>query len=143
MSKSEDWQASRPVPLDLFGAGTVFHHVGIAVRSIATLHLPELTVTPDDRQRVSVAFIETGGIVLELIEPLGADSPVLRSLNERHLLLHLCFRVPDLETAIAAGQQAGFHRLAPPVPAPAFDGRRIAWVYSQTFGLVELLEASA
>jgi methylmalonyl-CoA/ethylmalonyl-CoA epimerase len=143
MSNSEVSQNSRPVPLALFGEGTVFHHIGVAVRSLAALHLPDLTITRDDRQRVSVAFVEMGGVTLELVEPLGFNSPVLRSLEERQLLLHLCFCVPDLDAAIASSRRAGFHILSAPVPAPAFDGRRIVWVFSRTFGLVELLEDEA
>ena len=138
----------RPLPdttpdtLVLFGDGAVFDHVGIAVRSIAEVGSPGLPLTRDARQRVSVAFVETGGVTLELIEPLGNDSPILRSLEKGQPLVHLCFRVPDLEVAIAAGKRAGFHRLGAPVPAPAFANRRIAWVFSRTLGLIELLEAA-
>lgn len=102
--------------------------------------IANLTVTKDARQKVSVAFVETGGIVLELIEPLGETSPVLQSLAKRQPLVHLCFRVADLDAAMAAGKRSGFHRLAAPVPAPAFDGRRIAWVFHSIYGVVELLE---
>lgn len=133
---------TRPDAIALFGDGAAFDHVGIAVRSIAALGLVDLPVSRDLKQRVSVAFVETGGVTLELIEPLGDDSPVLRSLEKGQPLVHLCFRVPDLELAIAAGKRAGFHRLGAPVSAPAFGNRRIAWVFSRTFGLMELLEGA-
>jgi methylmalonyl-CoA/ethylmalonyl-CoA epimerase len=113
----------------------------VAVQSIADTGIAGLHVTEDPRQRVSVAFVETGGITLELIEPLNETSPVLQSLAKGQPLVHLCFRVVDLEAAIAAGKVAGFHRLAAPVPAPAFDGRRIAWVFHPLYGVVELLES--
>jgi len=131
---------SKP-PLALFGEGAALDHIGVAVRSIASASVPDLRVTQDATQRVSVAFVETGGATLELIEPLGDDSPIRASLDKGHALVHLCFRVPDLDSALEAGQRAGFHRLAAPVPAPAFDNRRIVWVFSRVFGLVELLEA--
>jgi methylmalonyl-CoA/ethylmalonyl-CoA epimerase len=119
----------------------VFDHVGIAVRSIDAVGGPDVPVTRDVKQRVSVAFVETGGVTLELIEPLGENSPVLRSLEQGQSLVHLCFRVPNLEAAISTGKDAGFHRLGAPAPAPTFDNRRIVWVFSRVFGLVELLEA--
>jgi methylmalonyl-CoA/ethylmalonyl-CoA epimerase len=127
---------------NLFGDEAVFDHVGVAVRSIEAIGVSNGPVTRDAKQRVSVAFVETGGVTLELIEPLGDNSPVLRSIESGQTLVHLCFRVPDLERALAAGKQAGFHRLSAPTPAPAFENRRIAWVFSRTFGLVELLEAA-
>ncbi len=124
-----------------FGDGATLDHVGVAVRSLAATGIPELAVTEDARQRVSVAFVEAGGVTLELIEPLGENSPITRSLQNRQQLVHLCFRVPDLELAIDSGKQAGFHRFAAPAAAPAFDGRRIAWMYHPMFGVMELLEA--
>ena len=139
---SSNLQLAKRTALALFGDGAVFDHVGIAVRSIEAVGVPDAPVTRDLRQRVSVAFVEAGGVTLELIEPLGDNSPVLRSLENGQALVHLCFRVPNLELALSAGKESGFHRLGSPVPAPAFENRRIVWVFSRTFGLVELLEAS-
>jgi methylmalonyl-CoA/ethylmalonyl-CoA epimerase len=129
-----------PLPLDLFGAGAAFHHVGLAVRSISDSVGARAEVVHDEQQRVSVAFVDLNGVCVELIEPAAARSPVTLSLQQRQPLVHLCFEVADLAGAISAGRAAGFHTLARPVPAPAFGNRRIAWVYSRTYGLIELLE---
>jgi hypothetical protein len=48
--------------------------------------------------------------------------------------------VPDLETAVECARRFGVHRIARPVPAAAFGGRRIVWLFNQSIGLVELLE---
>ena len=129
-------------PLSFFGSDVSFHHVGVAVRSIVDL-TSAAHVVRDDIQKVSVAFVNLDGLRLELIEPAAASSPVSRSLQDGRQLVHLCFEVGNLEQAVAAGRAAGFHSVAPPVPARAFDDRRIAWVYSRTYGLVELLERTA
>jgi methylmalonyl-CoA/ethylmalonyl-CoA epimerase len=134
---------NNPTAVEWFGAAATFDHVGVAVRSLAETGIANLVVTEDGRQKVSVAFVQTGGITLELIEPLGEASPVLQSLAKGQSLVHLCFRVDDLDAAMAAGKRSGFHRLAAPVPAPAFDGRRIAWVFHSTYGVVELLESAS
>lgn len=140
---ASDRPAGSPPQLALFGADAVFHHVGIAVRSIDAAGGPTLARTEDPTQRVSVAFVDSGGAVLELIEPLGDRSPVAASLAKGQPLVHLCFSVPDLDAAVVAGKRAGFHRLAAPVAAPAFGNRQIVWMFSRTFGLVELLERPA
>lgn len=65
----------------------IFHHVGIAVRDLSkaipiykTLFEYELTSGPfDDRiQNVSVCFVSRGegDTVLELVAPLGPNSPI-------------------------------------------------------------------
>lgn len=123
-----------------FGPGARLHHVGMAVASIAE-HAPEATITHDPRQRVRVAFVTLAGTCIELIEPAGGGSPIARSLEKGTKIVHLCYQVDDLESALAVAATHGFRRLQAPVPAPAFDGRRIAWCISATYGLVELLEA--
>jgi methylmalonyl-CoA/ethylmalonyl-CoA epimerase len=94
-------------------------------------------------QNVSVAFVDVGGVRIELIEPAAADSPVSLSLDKGQPLVHLCFEVDNLDAAATAARAAGFHQIAKPVPAPALASRRIAWLYSRTYGLMELLERQA
>lgn len=96
----------------------------------------------DPTQRVSVAFVELGGLRLELIEPFGERSPIDASLSKGQTLVHLCFRVPNLEAALVHGKQSGLHQLARPVPAVAFGGRRIAWLFGAGVGLIELVESA-
>ena len=129
-----------PMPrTEAFGPDAALHHVGIAVKSIGSVR-PDLEPVHDPIQRVSVAFTEMHGLPVELIEPASDDSPVSRSLRAGQRLQHLCFEVDELETAMERGRAAGFHTVAPPVPAVAFGGRRIAWVFHGVYGLVELLE---
>jgi methylmalonyl-CoA/ethylmalonyl-CoA epimerase len=122
-----------------FGTDAAFHHIGLAVRSIRAVS-PSSEVFVERTQRVSLAFVLLNGIRVELLEPLGDDSPIARSLREGGKLLHLCYAVPDLDAALRLCRPAGFHRLGPPVPTTVFDNRRIVWVFSRQYGLFELLE---
>ena len=124
---------------EFFGEEASLHHVGLAVRSIREAN-PACEVAVEATQGVSFAFLELNGITLELLAPYGDRSPIARSVNDGVKLLHLCYEVPDLEAAIEHCRPAGFHRLRAPVPAPAFENRRIAWVFSRIYGLFELLE---
>jgi methylmalonyl-CoA/ethylmalonyl-CoA epimerase len=122
-----------------FGPGATFHHVGLAVRSIEAV-APDLEVWEDPIQKVRVAFLTLDGAPIELVEPASEDSPVTRSLQAGAKLLHLCFEVDGIEEAASVGKGWGFRLIAAPVPAAAFGGRRIAWLFSAEWGLVELLE---
>lgn len=126
--------------LPFFTSGLRFDHIGMAVRSIRDAAGAAVEIIEDPVQRVSVAFVDMGGVRVELVEPLGAESPVRNSLDKGHTLLHVCFGVADLDQAIAAGRRHGMHRLTAPVAAPAFDGRRIVWLFNKQFGLIELVE---
>ena len=124
---------------DFFGAGVVFEHVGLAVQSIQAVN-SSLHVWHDPIQRVKVAFCDMNGIKVELIEPEGVSSPVTDALSKGRKLLHLCYKAVNLEAAMAEGRKHGFVMIAKPVPAVAFNGRRIAWMMHKSYGLIELLE---
>lgn len=132
---------TRQPDIEAFGPGARLHHVGLVVPRIDDHHL-EVDPVEDPIQQVRVAFVTLAGTTIELIEPGGDDSPVRRSLEKGTKIVHLCYEVPQLDAALAAAGEHGFHSLGRPAPAVAFDGRPIAWCFSRTYGLVELLEAA-
>ncbi|HEX7049773.1 MAG TPA: methylmalonyl-CoA epimerase [Longimicrobiales bacterium] len=125
-------------------------HVAIATQSIArALPLFESLTgargSPPERvdaQGVAVAFVGEGDGRLELIEPLGPQSPVARFIERRGPgLHHLAYRVPDLESALARLSAAGVP-LIDAHPRPGAHGRRVAFVHPSGAGgvLIELVE---
>ena len=54
---------------------------------------------------------------------------------------HLCFETRDIDAALAHAKEYGCVILSQPVPAVAFQGRRIAWLYTPSRQLFELVEA--
>lgn len=88
------------------------NHVGVATPSIeqsVALYRDLLGATevgePFDlpAQKVRVCFVDTPNSQIELLEPLGADSPIARFLarNPAGGQHHLCFEVPDMQAAVA------------------------------------------
>ncbi len=128
------------IKLDLFGPEAEFEHVGLVVKSIRDVTGENTKIYADDTQKVYVAFVDMHGMRVELIEPKGENSPVNMNLKKGQKLVHLCFRVPDIQKAIRIGRENGFFCIAKPVPAIAFGERSIAWLFSKTYGLVELVE---
>ncbi len=120
-----------------FGLST--HHIGLAVQDIATAW-PAVEIFEDRLQKVKVAFVLLNGQNIELIEPLSEDSPVSQSLRKGSKLVHLCYSVDDIDDAIAHGTARSYRCIGKPVPAVAFDQRRIAWLFHREFGLFELVE---
>jgi len=125
------------------------HHVGIVVPSLqqgrdwyASLgFVTDTTVYVDPIQRVSVQFIRPGAdVLIELVEPLQKDSPVSRFLEKRGPgLHHLCYEVDNIARACGHAREKGGIVTCEPVPAVAFQGRRIAFVYWNR-SLIEFLE---
>ncbi len=56
-------------------------------------------------------------------------------------LHHLCYEVENLDAHLSTCKSVGTIIIRPPVPAVAFDGRRIAWGVSKKKLLLEFLES--
>ncbi len=101
----------------------------------------------DPIQRVSVSFLTLAAndaVEVELVEPLSDDSPVTAILKkEGGTAYHLCMETADLDAALAHSKTLGCMLVSPPAPAVAFGGRRIAWLYTPTRQLIELVETTA
>jgi methylmalonyl-CoA/ethylmalonyl-CoA epimerase len=128
---------------EFFGPSARLHHVGLALADVARAGVADLPLTTDPLQQVRVGFVDVAGCRIELIEPTGVTSPVHKSIEKGNKLVHLCFEVDCLDEALRAAQSQGFKTLREPVPAEAFQGRRISWVYHPAWGLFELLERRA
>ena len=97
----------------------------------------------DPIQKVRLCFLgETGRDVpsLELICPLESDSPVNGYLKKGIGAYHLCYEVLNIDGALADLRAKGCLIISAPVPAVAFGGRSIAWCFTPTRHLLELLE---
>jgi len=129
-----------------------FHHLGVAVgelrsaiESYGKLFGYRLVSGPfdDPIQKVSVCFLKKGDpgeALVELVAPLTEDSPINRTLKKGGGAYHLCYEVADLDEALRGFAAEGCVVVAEPVPAVAFGGRRIAWLFTPTRQLVELID---
>ena len=97
----------------------------------------------DEVQRVRAQFMKMGdGGLLELLEPYGEKSPVQRHLQKGGGLYHLCFEVNDLDVTLQRLRDSGDAIVVcEPVPAPAIDNRRVAFVVTTDRDLIEFVEA--
>jgi methylmalonyl-CoA epimerase len=97
----------------------------------------------DTAQGVRIQFMETGDSgLLELLEPHGEKSPVQRHLDNGGGLFHLCFEVDDLDGTLQRLRDTGEAAVVrDPLPAPAIDNRRVAFVVTASRDLIEFVEA--
>lgn len=130
------------------------NHVGVAVPSIAdaldtyrTLYgVTDADITPIrdmPAQGVRVAFVDVPNSQIELIEPLGETSPILKFLEKnpaggQH---HVCFEVPDILAARDAMVERGATVLGE--PRIGAHGTPIIFVHPKNSNgvLIELMES--
>ncbi|MDB5720329.1 MAG: mce [Alphaproteobacteria bacterium] len=127
------------------------NHVGIATPSIersVALYRDLLGATrihePFDLppQGVRVCFVDTPNSQIELLEPFGEDSPILKFLEKnpaggQH---HICFEVADIHEAKAEMEAKGARVLGE--PRIGAHGTPVIFVHPRDMGgvLVELME---
>jgi methylmalonyl-CoA/ethylmalonyl-CoA epimerase len=123
-------------------------HIGIAVSDLEAalgFYRDVLGVTPnppetaDGADIVSLSF---GDVQVELLTSTNPASPITRFLAKRGPgIHHVCYRVPDLDAALAACRAAGYD-LVDDTPRIGAGGHRIAFLHPKaTAGiLLELTE---
>ena len=130
------------------------NHVGVATPSIdqsletyrtlfgAGPHGPAFELPP---QGVRVCFVDTPNSQIELIEPLGPDSPIAKFLEKnpaggQH---HVCFEAPDIEEARAWFEGKGARILGP--TRTGAHGTPVFFIHPKDMGgvLTEIMETPA
>tara|TARA_B110001454_G_scaffold89383_1_gene85377 strand:+ start:659 stop:1063 length:405 start_codon:yes stop_codon:yes gene_type:complete len=127
------------------------HHLGIVVNNIQDslgefskfIKFDETTIpTLVGSQKVNVCFMKLDTIRIELIEPIGNDSPAKKFLEKGGGFNHICFEVEDLSKTIDEIISEGGRLIVSPVEG--FEGRQIAFVLlnmkKTNFNLIELVE---
>jgi methylmalonyl-CoA/ethylmalonyl-CoA epimerase len=128
------------------------NHVGVATRSIEesletyrAMFGAEPHGEPFDlpAQGVRVCFVDTPNSQIELIEPLGDNSPIVKFLEKnpaggQH---HVCFEVPEINAARAELEAKGARVLGK--PRIGAHGTPVFFVHPKDMGgvLVEIMES--
>jgi len=125
----------------------VLAHVGVAVRDLAgaaAFYRDVLGLAPGapaSSDGAAIVCVAAGGATIELLASADPASPIGKYLA-RHGpgIHHLCFRVSDLDAALARCRAAGY-QLIDPVPRPGAGGHRVAFIQPKATGGI-LLELS-
>jgi|SRR5579863_423005 methylmalonyl-CoA/ethylmalonyl-CoA epimerase len=133
----------------------LLHHVGNVVKSIADMAEDFARsidaswsgeIIHDSPREARVALFRVGGPwnpEVELVEPAGEHSPLHKFLARGGGLHHLCYAVNNLGLELTESRKRGGLIVKNPLPAVAFGGRRIAWVYTRHKLLLEYLELTS
>ena len=105
-------------------------------------------ITADEGRGVYLAFMERTdtNALIELVSPMHDKSPVSKTLASSNGVAssyHICYEVDDLDFATAELKRRGYVLTDTAKPAPAFGGRRVAFLLHKDAGLIEILEAAS
>jgi methylmalonyl-CoA/ethylmalonyl-CoA epimerase len=93
---------------------------------------------------VAVVFVELDNSKIELMMPMGAESPIAKFMNEHPLggMHHVCFEVPDLADAARRLTEGGARILGDGTPRVGAHGLPVLFLSPKHFDgtLIELEE---
>ncbi|HXF53250.1 MAG TPA: methylmalonyl-CoA epimerase [Hyphomicrobiaceae bacterium] len=129
------------------------NHVAVAVKDLkaaaslygATLGAHVSDPVPQPEHGVTVVFITLPNTKIELLEPLGPDSPIAKFL-ERHPdggIHHLCYEVDDIGAARDRLARLGARVLGDGKPRIGAHGKPVLFLHPKDFcgTLIELEQA--
>jgi methylmalonyl-CoA/ethylmalonyl-CoA epimerase len=128
------------------------NHIAIAVPDLAAAaakyrdllgaHVGAPQALPE--HGVTVVFIDTGNSKVELLEPLGENSPIAGFLakNPAGGMHHICLEVPDIAAAAATLSAGGARVLGDGTPRIGAHGKPVLFLHPKDFDgtLIELEE---
>ena len=121
---------------DLAAASAIYRDT-LGAKVSAPQALPEHGVT--------VVFIDTGNCKIELLEPLGEESPIASFLekNPSGGMHHLCYEVDDILAARDRLMASGARVLGDGAPKTGAHGKPVLFLHPKDFAgtLIELEQA--
>jgi methylmalonyl-CoA/ethylmalonyl-CoA epimerase len=129
------------------------NHVAIAVPDLAaaarlyagTLGAEVSAPLPQPEHGVSVVFVTLPNTKIELLEPLGADSPIAAFLarNPAGGIHHICYEVEDIRAARDRLTASGARVLGDGEPRIGAHGKPVLFLHPKDFlgSLIELEQA--
>ncbi|MDR3164312.1 MAG: VOC family protein [Synergistaceae bacterium] len=125
------------------------HHVGFAVYNLENAKKAFMSLgytvkkerIEDPFRDLEYVFMEKEHMMIELLAPLSASSPVSGWLAKNGASpYHVCYETDDFEDDTNLLRRQGFTVIKNAEPSVALDGRKICFLYSTAIGIVELLE---
>ena len=134
------------------GISKILYHVAIAVKNleeVEKLYETALGLTVEHREiieeqgvKTSMMVPENGGTAIELLEPLGENSPISKFLEKRgEGIHHVCFIVDDIEAALERLRCEGIDLIDNEPRIGAYNAK-VAFIHPKAMNgvLIELAE---
>jgi methylmalonyl-CoA/ethylmalonyl-CoA epimerase len=128
-----------------------FHHIGVFVADLSfgceyltsifpIRHIGEPINDPGIC--VQVQFLtDASGVVYEIVAPYGEKNPVSNLLRQKkNILNHVAYSVMNLDEKLAELKNLGCIQIGLPMPAVAFDARRVVFILTRLGFIFELIE---
>ncbi|HAN44757.1 MAG TPA: lactoylglutathione lyase [Ruminococcaceae bacterium] len=125
------------------------HHIGYLVREIPEAEKEFFRlgfkadggITLDEARNIFIEFLKNGEYTIELVAPANEKAPVHRLMKKcGSMPYHICYLSQNLYEDVEQLKKDGYIVIEEPLTAPAIKNRRVAFLFKETVGIIELVE---
>ena len=125
------------------------HHIGFLTNKISqtlsdfkSLNYKKKGPKIDDKLlMVNIQFIKNSKNIIELVEPYKKNYGLKMILGKKIYAYHFAYKVRNLSNEIKKLKKKNFKLIVNPVPAKAFNNKKIAFLTMKNGFIIELIES--
>ena len=126
-----------------------FHHIGYLTSDFKTTikefgkinYLKKGLTINDKLLRVKIQFIQNSNNLIELVKPYKENHGLNKIAKRKNYAYHFAYKVKNLNKSIKKLRKNKFKLLVNPVPAKAFNNKKVAFLKMKIDFIIELIES--
>ena len=125
-----------------------FHHIGYLVNNFNSAiknfkkcnYKKKKSIIIDNNLKVKIQFLVNGNNLIELVKPHKNNIGLLSLLNKKNYAYHFAYKVKNLDKTLVRLKK-NFKIIVNPVPAKAFNGKKVAFLKMKNDFIIELIQS--
>ena len=126
-----------------------FHHIGYLTKNISKTfsnfkkinYKKKGKLFNDKILMVNIQFIKNGHNLIELVKPFKNNRSLLKYLTRMNYAYHFAYKVKNLKNSIKKLKKNKYIIIVNPVPAKAFNNKKVAFLKMKDEFIIELIES--
>jgi len=126
-----------------------FHHIGYLTNNFENSIKEFLKINykkkgkiiNDKKLQVKVQFIHNSNNIIELVKPYKKNYGLLKIIKKKNFAYHFAYKVKNLIKTIHKLKINKFKLIVNPVPAKAFNNKKVAFLKMKNGFIIELIES--
>ena len=98
------------------------------------------SIITDNNLKVQIQFLVNGNNIIELVKPHKKNIGLLSLLKKKNYAYHFAYKVQNLDKTLVKLKKS-FKIIVNPVPAKAFDNKKIAFLKMKNDFIIELIQS--
>ena len=126
-----------------------FHHIGYLTKNFkkSIKEFKEISyvrkgkIITDNILQVKIQFISNSNNIIELVKPFKKNYGLINFIKKKNYAYHFAYKVINLHKEIIKLKKKKFKLIVNPVPAKAFNNKKIAFLKMKNDFIIELIES--